>query len=138
MISELIVIEKKRAQIMGGSQPLQIGYVPGDGGQICQGEQVLTGQWPAGLLQFLANGGVQAGVGNGHLLCPDCSHEIGKNQQQRTQQPENACAWHNTRIKRLAFPANHSQLILFFHLHWRHNSYYCSRQLHFFHLSIAW
>ena len=64
----MIVVEDKRAQIMSGGQPLQVGDVPGDGGKVCQAEQVLLRQRSSGLLQRLADGGVQAWIGNRNFL----------------------------------------------------------------------
>ena len=60
-------------------QPGDGSYVATAGVQIGQAEQVLIGQWSERFLQGRADGGVQAGIGNGNFLRERRRHEAGKN-----------------------------------------------------------
>jgi len=81
---------------VGVFQPLHVADISGDGGQSRQTEHVLPGQRAIGFLQCLADGGFQAGIRDGHVLCQGRNREARERQhgqQQRTDDSKNG--FHN-------------------------------------------
>ena len=72
---------RKDGQIASRLQSLNAADVATTGAQEIQAQHVLLCQWPNRLLQCLADGCVEAGVGNKHFLCQRGGYEVGQNEQ---------------------------------------------------------
>jgi hypothetical protein len=67
-IRELVDLEIERNQIASRLQPEDAAHVSTTGVKVGQAQEVLLRQRAGGFLQALADGRIQAGIGNGYFL----------------------------------------------------------------------
>ena len=87
-MGQAIGVKKQPLQITSRFQPFHATDIPGRGIQVDQTEQVLLGQRSVGLFQSLADGGVQAGIGDLHFLRQGRGHKTGQDQQGQNERSD--------------------------------------------------